>query len=164
MRDPEPAESARFYFALPRLVAKIAGGNARRTDSHWLEANAVGAAIHAIVYLFFARWLLNGLATWQQAALLLPLVIVVLLFWMLLFRIQSLMIKAVQGAGMLRDLPAWRVQGVLIGIVTTAFAWELIGDGWWMRVLGCFWIGAVSLNLLAACILAFSNVDRAAVV
>jgi hypothetical protein len=164
MRNPDASPAPRFYFALPRLVAKVFGGSARRTDSNWLETNSVGAAIHAIVYVFFARWLLNGLPAWQQAALLLPLVIVVLLFWMLLFGIQSLMIKAVRGAGMLRDLPAWRVQGVLIAIMTTVFAWDLIGAGSWMRVLGWFWIAAVSLNLLAASILALNNADRATAV
>jgi uncharacterized membrane protein YhdT len=164
MPDPEAPPSPRFYFALPRLLNKIFGGDGRRTDSNWLEANSVGAAIHAIVYVFVARCLLSGLPPWQQAALLLPLVLVVLLCWMVLFAIQSLMIRAVRAAGMLRDLPEWRVQGVLVAIVTTVFAWELIGAGSWMRVLGSFWIAAVSLNLLAACILAFSNADRAAVV
>ena len=164
MRDPETTGPPRFYFALPRLLAKIAGTNARRTDANWLEANSVGAFIHAVAYVFFARWFLHGLPTWQQAALLLPLVVVVLLFWMLLFGVQALVIRAIQAAGLLRDLAAWRVQGVLIGIVTTGFAWQLIGGGSWMRVLGYFWIAAVSLNLLAACILAISNVDRAAVV
>jgi hypothetical protein len=164
MRDPETAQSPRFYFALPRLLAKIGGGNAQRTDSNWVETNSAGTLIHGVAYVFFARWFLHGLATWQQAVLLLPLVIVVLLFWILLFGIQALVIRAMNAAGMLRDLPAWRVQGVLIGFVTTAFAWQLVGAGSWMRVLGYIWITAVSLNLLAACILALSHGDRATAV
>jgi hypothetical protein len=153
----------RFYFALPRLVEKIRGGSAERTDSNWLEANAVGTFIHGIVYLFFAQLFLSSLPRWQQLALLLPLAIFVLLFWILLFALQSLVIKAAERAGLLRARPASRVQGVLIGIMTTGLAWRFTLDESWLRVLGWFWIAAVSLNLLAAGVLTISNADRRAI-
>jgi hypothetical protein len=163
MQKRDAGAMPRFYFALPRLIQKLRGGSAERTDSDWLEANAVGAIIHVIVYVFFARLLLSSLPMWQKLALLLPLALLVLLFWMLWFAILSVVINAAQRAGLLRAIPPSRVQGVLIGIITTAFACRFIFDSPWLRLVGWFWITAVSLNLLAACILAFSNGDRTAV-
>jgi hypothetical protein len=152
-----------YFFSLPRLLAKIRGGSAQRTEANWLEANAVGALVHAIVYGFFARIALSHLPLWQQLALLLPLVIVVLVFWMIWFLIWALVIRTVRAAGMLRDLPLSRVQGVLVGLMTTTCACYLIAEGSWLRVLGYLWLIAVSLNLLAAVILAVSDADGPAV-
>ena len=57
MPDPELHAPAGFYFALPRLVMKLRGGNARRSERSWLEANLVGFAVFGISYLILARLL-----------------------------------------------------------------------------------------------------------
>jgi ABC-type transport system involved in cytochrome bd biosynthesis fused ATPase/permease subunit len=52
-----------------------------------------------------------------------------------------------------------RANGVLVGIVTTAFAWHLLGASGWLRAIAAVWLVAVALNLLAACVLVLSNAD-----
>ena len=153
----------RFYFALPRLLAKLGGCSAARTESNWLEANIVGTATHAIAYIFFAHLLLAGLPRWQQFALLLPIAGVVWLFWLLLFALNAVVISLFRAAGLLRRMPESHVQGIAIGALTTVFAFHLITAGSWMRPLGIAWVIAVSLNLLAAIILAFTHAERPAV-
>lgn len=160
MQKPDREESPpRFYFAFPRLLAKLGGGSAERTDTNWLETNAVGTLIHAIVFLFLAQLFLAGRAVWQQLMLLVPLAILTLLFWMVLFALQTLIIRSARSLGLLRDIRDDRANGVLIGIVTTAFAWQLLGAGTWVRAIAAVWLVAVALNLLAACVLALSNAD-----
>ena len=159
MQKPDRESAPRFYFALPRLLAKLGGGSADPTDTNWLETNAVGTLIHAVVFLFFARLFLAGRETWQQLLLLVPLAIFTLLFWMLLFAIQTLIIRSARALGLLRNIRDDRANGVLIGIVTTAFAWQLLGAGTWLRAIAAVWLVAVALNLLAACVLALSNAD-----
>ena len=152
-----------YFFSLSRLLSKLRGGSAQRAEANWLEANAVGALIHAIVYSFFARVLLSHLPAWQQIALLIPLVIVVLVFWMMWFLVSALAIRAVRAAGMLRDIPISRVQGVLVGMLTTASACYLIAEGSWLRMPAYLWLTAVSLNLVAAVMLAVTDADGPAV-
>jgi hypothetical protein len=159
MQKPDDQSMPRYFFSLPRLIARLRGHNAERTDTHWLEANAVGTLIHAIVFLFLARWLLTGSSTWQQLALLVPLAILTLLFWMLLFAVQVLVIKAARAFGMLRNVPDDRANGMLVGIVTTVFACQLLGAGTWLRAIAAVWLVALALNLLAACVLGLSNAD-----
>ena len=159
MAKPEP----QFFFSLPRLMAKLSGGSAERTEANWLETNSVGTMIHAIVYIFFAHLLLSQLAFWQQVVLLLPLAVLVLLFWVMLFQLQLLIIKAARAVGLLRQIPNSRAQGVLVGAVASGFALHLVAVGSWMRVLGAIWLIAVSLNLCAAVILAFTDADGPAV-
>jgi hypothetical protein len=94
MQKPDRESAPRFYFALPRLLAKLGGGSAEPIDTNWLETNAVGTLIHAIVFLFLAQLFFAGRATWQQLLLLVPLAILTLLFWMLLFALQTLIIRS----------------------------------------------------------------------
>jgi len=152
-----------FCFSLPRLVAKLRGGSTGRTEANWLETNSVGTMIHAIVYIFFAHLLLSRLELWQQLVLLIPLAVLVLFFWVILFQVQSLIVKGARAAGLLREIPNSRAQGVLTGAVTTGLALHLVAAGSWMRVIGAVWLTAVSLNLCAAAILAFTDADGPAV-
>jgi hypothetical protein len=142
MESSEP----RFYFALPRLIAKLRGQSASRTEDNWLEANIVGAAVHVLVLLFFAQVLLGSRTLWQQVLFAPVVVAAVWLFWIVFFYLTSRSIKMLRAVGLFRHLPDVRIQSVLIGATVTAFAWQL-------RPLGYVWIAAVALNLLAAAIL-----------
>ena len=78
---------------------------------------------------------------------------------MLLFALQVLLIRGVRALGLLRNIPDDRANGLLTGIVTSAFAWQLLDAGTWLRAIAAVWLIAVALNLLAACVLGLSNAD-----
>ncbi len=148
-----------FYFALSRFLASPREHKQTRSEKNWLEANAVGTLNHLVVYAFAFALLLKNLPGWKQVLLLLPLGVIVLVFWLLLLYVNSWLIKLLRPAGLLRALPDNRAQTLLISIVTTAMAGELLFAGGWLRFVGAIWLAAVALNLLAAALLAFSHVD-----
>jgi hypothetical protein len=150
----------RFYFSLPRLLVKMGGRKAERTEGNWLEANAVGLAVFLITYLCGVRLLPAGLEVWSLLPLLVALAFAPWLFWTLTMYINSLVVKVLRPCGLFRDLPANRAQSVLVGILTTVLALQLLVAGSWMRVIGAVWIAAVSLNLFAAIVLAAGHAKR----
>lgn len=152
MNASAPNERPRFYFALPRLIASQLGWNAERTESNWLEANLVGGLEHLIWYAFAADLLLGGLTTWLQIILLLPLAFLVWFCWLIVFYFNSLIIAGLRWCGLIAELPDARAQSILLGIITTAFAFHLVVRGALLSLGGIFWVTAVSLNLLAAAI------------
>lgn len=156
MKNPECQQRPQYYFSLPRLVVSQLGWNAERTESNWLEANVVGAAEHLICYLFAVYLLLHGLPLWEQLALLIPVAVLVWICWLIVLYLNAVLIRLLRVCGLLGQLSNARAQSVLLGSVTTAFAFYLVGLGSWLGVLGIAWIGAVALNLLAAAVLVVS--------
>jgi hypothetical protein len=149
---------SRFYFSLPRLIAKICGGNPRRAETNAMEAWAGGLIFYLISYVFFAaEFVPRGLRHWQTAPLLVALGFFVWLFWLLLLYINSIIIKLLQLCGLFRTLPSRRAQSILLGISTTAMACALLLRGSWIRSVGLSWLVAVAANLASALILALSN-------
>jgi hypothetical protein len=82
------------------------------------------------------------------------------IFWLIVLYVNSLIVKACWICGLCTDLPRNRIQSVLMGILTTAFAAQLIAAGSWMRWVGASWIIAVALNLTAALLLALFHDER----
>jgi hypothetical protein len=154
MQDANAHRTPRFYFALPRLLWWLVGGDARRSEKNGLEANAVGSLLHLVVYAFAFQVLLANRTLSAQLLLLLPLAFLVWLFWLNLIYANSRIIKLLRACGLMRDLPQSRAQGILIGIITTLFALHLLEARGWLAPLGAVWIGAVTLNLIAAVLLA----------
>ena len=149
---------AQFYFSLPRLVAKICGGDPRRAETNAIEAWAGSLIFYLISYVFFAaQFIPTGLPRWLTALLLVAVTFFVWLFWLLLLYINSLIIKMQQLCGLFRTIPIRRAQSILLGISMTAMACTLLTRGSWMRCVGLFWLLAVAANLTAAFILALSN-------
>ena len=160
MQSPE-LDRPRFYFSLPRLIAKARGRSAERAEKNWLEANVVGTVVVLISYLMTARLLLSGTATWKQVALALPTLVVMWLAWLLLFYINSVLIRLLRSVGIMRQLSNARAQTLLIMVVTSAFAYQLLASATWTRILAAAWLASVALNLAAAMILALSARERA---
>ena len=154
-------KSARYYFALPRLVARLGGASAVRTEQNWFEAAIAGTLIHIITFVFAACFLLTGRGAGQQLLLLVPVALLVLVWWSLFFYVNALVIRLLRGAGLVRDQSDRHLQSVLVGIATTIAAWQLIGAGSWMQLLGATWIAAVAINLTAAAILALMHAEPA---
>ena len=161
MRTPESNSSVGYYFALPRLIAGFGGGATGRSEQNALEAHVVGTLVHAITYAFAARLLLGDLPLWQQIVLLVPVALLVWMWWSLFFYLSSLATKLLRSAGLLRGMPDSRAPSLIVGIVTTLLAWQLVTAGSWMSVLGWTWLVAVALNLAAAAVLGLRHAEPA---
>jgi hypothetical protein len=145
-----------FYFSLSRLLARCCGRSGRRTQNNWLEANAAGIFLHVVFYAFAFRVLLGGHNIWLQLLLLLPLALLVWIFWLLLFYFDSLVIRGLRAVGFMRHLSDSRAQSILIGIVASACALALALDRDAFKIIGVAWLALMALNLLSAAILSLN--------
>ena len=150
-------QSPRFYFALPRLLAKLRGGDARRAEKNSAEAWAAHVAIYAISYLYFLRFVPEALSWWARGSMFLALAFLVWLFWLLLLYLNSLILKLRHSIGFFRSLPMRRGQGVLIATTVTAMALALMQRDSFAAEIGAIWLTATAMNLVAAAILALGN-------
>ena len=153
--------SPRFYFALPRLLAKMRGGNPNRAEQNSVEAWWANLAIYLISYLFFAGFI-PEISNWGLRALIfVALAFPVWLFWVLVLHANSLILKLGASLGLLRSLPTRRGQAVLIVMTATAMAFTLVMRGSFAAELGAIWLVATAINLAAAVILALTNAEPA---
>ena len=140
-----------YAFALPRLVARLAGRKVRRAEFSSGEAYGVGVLVFGVSCVFVARALfplVRSLA-WQLLVLfLLP--FAMWAAYLLLYYVNSLV------AAFLRKLRIYAAvtnnpfQHVVIMSLTTILAVILVRDQTdWMRSLGAFWLALLALNLLA---------------
>jgi hypothetical protein len=151
----------RFYFALPRLLAMLRGGDPERAEQNSAEAWVAGVATYIISYVFFAGFIPDTTAWWVTGLMLLALAFLVWLFWLLMLYLNSLILKLLHALGLFRSLPARRGQSVLVGTTATVMALGLLERGSLAGELGAIWLIALVMNLSAAVILAFRNGDRA---
>jgi hypothetical protein len=153
-------QSPRFYFALPRLFAKLRGGDKARAEKNGSEAWAASLAVYAISYLYFAGFVPDNLSWWMRPLIFVALAFLVWLFWLLILYLNSLILKLVHGCGLFRSLPMRRGQSVLVASVATMMAVALALRGSFVSEIGAIWLIATVLNLVAALILASDNGDR----
>jgi hypothetical protein len=151
------APAPRFYFALPRLLAKWRGGNSARAEENATEAFAGSIGVFAVSFLFFASFLPTSLEAWTRLCLFIPLTFAVWLFWLLVLSVNSGVIKLVRALGLFRSLPDRHAQSVLISAIATAMAFVLVQRGSWVGEIAALWIVAVALNLVAGAILLLGN-------
>jgi hypothetical protein len=160
MEPVEPNESGSNYFALPRFFEKLRGRGGARSENNWREAYVVGSAIYLISYLLAANLMLARLQFWQALIALPVLLFGMWIFWLIVLYVNSLIAKLCRACGLCPELPRNRIQSVLIGILTTAFAAQLMTSASWLRWIGAFWMMAVALNLTAALLLALIYDER----
>jgi hypothetical protein len=154
-------KKGRFYFSLFRVIAMLRGGDARRAESNGAEAWLVGLTIYSIHYLFFAALLIpSHLKFWETTLLLVAIAFWIWLFWLLLLYINSVITQVLQVSGFFRAVPTRRIQSILWGIYTTAMACALLKRSPSLREIGAIWLVAVTMNLAAAGVLAFSDAAR----
>ncbi|MGI8480964.1 MAG: hypothetical protein ACR2MF_02680 [Chthoniobacterales bacterium] len=151
-----------FYFALPRFIAKLAGKHAARSEHNALEAHGIGAVIFFISYLFGLQFVTLRTAVWQIAIVLIVLLFATWVFWLIVLYINALILKLLRALGFFRTMPDAYFQSVLIGTLTTLFAWELNRRGSWLSIIGIIWIAAVIANLAAALVLALTDAESRA--
>ncbi|MEY2564768.1 MAG: hypothetical protein QOH88_2961 [Verrucomicrobiota bacterium] len=156
-------QGPQFYFSMLRLLARLRGGDARRSENNVVEARLVGLLMYLVHYLFFATQLIpSNLAPWLTLLLLVAAAFWVWLFWLLLLYINSVILKLLRPVGLFHEVPTRRAQSILWGIVTTAMACALVQRAGWIRELGGIWLVAAAMNLTAAAILTFTNGSPAA--
>ena len=154
MKTALPNESRGSYFALPRFARKLRGLDATRSEENSLEAYLLGAAVYLISYFFVANLLLAKL-NWWQAIIVFPLLFFgIWIGWLIVLYLNSLIARGCERVGLCADVPRRRVQSVLMGILTTVFAAQLLTAAPCLRLMGVLWIVAVALNLAAALMLA----------
>ncbi|HEY2138511.1 MAG TPA: hypothetical protein VGH00_00420 [Chthoniobacterales bacterium] len=153
-------QPVRFYFALPRLLLMLRGGDPARAEQSATEAWVAGIATYAISYLFFAGFVPDTFPWWLRVAAFLVLAFLVWLFWLLALYLNALILKFLRGLGLFRALAARRGQSILISTTVTAMALWLLPRGSLAGECGAIWLIAVTMNLSAALILAFHDGDR----
>ena len=154
-------QAPKFYFALPRLLAKMRGGDASRAETNAAEAWLGSLAIYAISYLYFAGFVPDDWSWLTRALFFVALAFLVWLFWLVMLYLNSLILKFLYSFNLVRSLPMRRGQSVLIATTATAMAFALAQRESIVSELGAIWLIATAMNLLAAAILAFSNGDPA---
>jgi hypothetical protein len=154
--------SVEFYFSLPRLLARWTGRGVDRTERNWLEANLVGSLVHLVAYGYAFHLLLADARLRQQLFLFIPLAFLVWIWWLIVLYLNSLIIKFLRACGLMKTMLDRRGQSLLICVMTTIFALQLLRAGSWLSLIGGLWIAAVMLNLLAALVLAVSDTRHAA--
>ena len=144
-----------YAFALPRLVARLAGRKVRRAEFSRLEAYGVCLLVFGISNLFVARALLPLLGS-----LVLQWLVVFLLpfaMWaafLLLYYLVSLVIAVFRRLGFYRATTNNSFQHIVIMTLTTLLALALVRDECdGVKSLGFLWLGLLALNLLAIAIL-----------
>jgi hypothetical protein len=153
--------SPRFYFALPRLLAKWRGGDARRAEQNSLEAWVANLAIYLVSFLYFAEFIPAFDNWWARVPILIALAFLVWLSWLLVLYLNSLILQLLHRCGLFRALPTRRGQAILIATATTTMAAALLGRGQLVSEIGAIWLTATAMNLAAAAILAFNNGEPA---
>src|SRR5262245_20828928 len=99
MSTSTPNESGGNYFALPRLLRKIRGGNATRSERNWIEAYTVGNVIFLISYLFAASLVWPKLRAWELVIVLPLLLPTIWIAWLIALYLYSLIVKGCWALG-----------------------------------------------------------------
>lgn len=146
-------QSPRFYFALPRLLAQMRGGDPRRAEQNSAEAWLAHVAIYLVTYIYLAGFTPAFIPWPGRVPIFVALAFLSWLFWLVVLYLNSLLLKIVR----FRSLPLRRGQGVLIATLTTAMALLLLRRGSYAAEIGAVWLTATTMNLLAAAILALGH-------
>lgn len=148
-----------FWFALPRLLARLAGKKVRRAQWSALEGYGLGW----LVFLFPCVFLWRG-----QLAVVRPIVFQIILFvliplavwigWLLLYFFVWLLAGLLRRSGLFSRPTNNPLQSFFIILIVSILALVFLRDEqFWLRLLGIFWLGLVALNLCAELILRLSD-------
>jgi hypothetical protein len=142
-----------YYFALPRLLNRIRGGSDKISESNAAEAY-FGSIVALVVSFLFARQLFGGPRPVGQAIAIGSLLFfAVSIFWLLVFYVNSLVIKILRTGGIFRKMANRHAQDILIEIIVGVLAYELSIFVSWTRWLGIFCLLLLGANVVAALLL-----------
>jgi hypothetical protein len=144
-----------YAFALPRLIARLAGRRARRAELSRWEAYGLGILVFGISCVFAARIILPVV----RLEVLQGLVLVLLPFaiwiaYLLLYFLNAQIVSLLRTLGLYTAPTNNPFQHIVIMSGTTLLAGLLLQDECaWLKSLGIFWLGLLALNLLAIAVL-----------
>src|ERR1017187_10290865 len=142
-----------FYFALPRLLHRMGGGTDKISEGNAAEAYLGGIVTFLVSFLFSWQLLAGRCTGWQAIAVGIVLLLAVSILWLLVFYLDSLVIKILRIGGIFRKMANRHAQDILIQIVVAAFAYELAISVSWMRCIGFFCLLLLGVNFAAALLL-----------
>ena len=134
-----------FYFALPRLLHRLGGGTDKISEGNTAEAYLGGIVTFLVSFLFAWQLFADRCTGWQAIAVGILLLLAVSILWLLVFYLNSLVIKILRIGGIFRKMANRHAQDILIEVLVAVFAYELAISVSWTR-----WIGISSLLLLGA--------------
>jgi hypothetical protein len=140
-----------YAFALPRLLARLAGREARRAELSAAEAYGLGVLVFGMSCMFVARALLPMVRPFLLSLLVLFLVpFAVWIAFLLLYYLNSLVVALLRRLRFYSAITNNPFQHVVIMSLTTLIAFHFLGDECrWANSLGLFWLGLLGLNFLA---------------
>ena len=142
-----------FYFALPRLLNLMRGGTDKVSESNAAESYLGSIGIFIITFVFGLQLFAERFSGWSVIAFDLVLVFAVWIFWLIVFYINSLIVKLLRACGLFRETPNRRAQDIFIAIVLAAMAYRLSILHGWLGWIGWLCLCALGANFLAAILL-----------
>lgn len=144
-----------YAFALPRLVARLAGRRVRRAEFSGWEAYGLGILVFGISCVFGARLVLLFVRPgWAEALLLLFLPAETFVAYLVLYFINARVIALLRRLRLYSAPTNNPFQHLVIMSLTTVLALLFLRDEWRsLNSLGVLWLGILSSNLLALVIL-----------
>ena len=140
-----------YAFALPRLLARLTGRKVRRAEFSGAEACGVGILVFGISCVFVARALLSivrPLALYLAVLFILPFAIWIA--FLFLYYLNSLVIALLRRLGFYSAVTNNPFQHIVIISLTSLIAFHFLGEERvWVKSLGAFWLGLLSLNLVS---------------
>lgn len=140
-----------YAFALPRLLARLAGRKPRRAEFSGAEAYGLGMLVFGMSCIFVGRALLPMAGPFVLSLLVFLLVpFAVWIALLLLYYLNSLVAALLRRLGFYSAVTNNPFQHVVIMSLTTLIALHFLRDECaWVRWSGIFWLGLLSLNVLA---------------
>jgi hypothetical protein len=142
-----------FYFALPRLLNRMRGATDEVSESNAAEAYLGSIGIFIITFVFGLQLFAERFSGWSVIAFDLVLVFAVWIFWLVVFYINSLIVKLLRACGLFRETPNRHAQDIFIGIVVAAIAYRLSTLHGWPGWVGLLCLCALGANFVAAMLL-----------
>ncbi len=140
---------AGYWFALPRLLARMSGRKVRRAEWSPVEAYGLGWLVFLLPCVFLWRergWflVLTPIAVW--------------LGWLLLYFLVWLLANALRRLGLFHARTNNPLQSVFVLGVASLCAFYLLTDASLLpNSLGIFWFTLVALNVIAALLLRLTH-------
>lgn len=144
-----------YFFALPRLLARVFGCKARCAEFSGAEAHGVGMLVFTMVCVLLGRALWTFVRPgWLQLLFVIVLPLGAWIALLVFYFVNSLFARLLRRLGLYSAPTNNPLQHVVIIAVLTLCAARLIGDASvWLRSLGIFWCALVGLELFALLVL-----------
>jgi len=129
------------------------GGTDKVSESNAAESYLGSIGIFIITFVFGLQLFAERFSGWSVIAFDLVLVFAVWIFWLIVFYINSLIVKLLRACGLFRETPNRRAQDIFIAIVVAAMAYRLSILHGWLGWIGWLCLCALGANFLAAILL-----------